>query len=334
MNGWAKDAPGTPDEHTAPAAPTPSRTGTANASWRRPDDAPERVALWGVVLNAGLAGVKLAAGVAGSSFALVADAVESIGDIAGSLVVWGALRYGAQPPDEDHPFGHGKAEALAALAVAVLIVGAGIGIGIQSVHGILTPHDLPRPFTLAVLGGVIAIKEAMYRIARRAARRSGSTAGHADALHHRSDAITSIAAFIGISIALIGGKAYAVADGWAALFASVVIIINGVLLVRAPASELMDRAAPEVERECVRIVLAMGGFTGVERCHARKSGRGYRVTMHAEVAPEMSVAEAHALTGKAKASVRREIPSVDSLLIHIEPGRESPGLPSPALKTS
>lgn len=284
-----------------------------------PDDSPERLALLGVVVNTVLAGAKLAAGVLGSSFALVADAVESLCDIAGSVVVWGALRYGSRAPDEDHPFGHGKVEALAGLAVSLLVVGAGIGIGVQAVREILTPHDVPKPFTLVVLAIVIVIKESLFRATKRAARRAGSSAGHADAWHHRSDAITSLAAFVGILIAVVGGEGCAVADDWAALLASCVIVINGVLLVREPASELMDKSTPEIERECTRIVLSVEGFEAVERCHARKSGRMHRVTMHAAVDPAMSVREAHDLTGQAKAAVRAALPRVESLLIHIEP---------------
>lgn len=291
---------------------------------RAPDAAPERVAFLGIVANAALAGVKLAAGILGSSFALVADAVESLCDIAGSLVVWGALRYGSRGPDEDHPFGHGKAEALAALAVSVLVVCAGVGIGVQAVREILTQHGAPRPFTLVVLATVVVVKEALFRAARGAAQRSGSSAGHADALHRRSDAITSVAAFIGILIAIVGGEGYAVADDWAALLAACVIAVNGVLLARAPAAELMDRSAPEVERECARLVLGIPGIRGIERCHARKSGRMHRVTMHAEVDPDMSVRDAHALTGRAKAIVRQAMPNVESLLIHIEPARGGP----------
>lgn len=290
----------------------------------RTDDAalsstPERAALFGLLVNFSLAAAKLLTGIIGHSFALVADAVESMADILGSLVVWQGLRYGAKPPDDSHPFGHGKAESLAALAVAVLIAVAGLGIGVQSFHGILNPHKSPAWYTLIVLLGVMAIKEAMFHVARRAAKVSGSSAGIADAWHHRSDALTSAAAFIGIAIALIGGPGYEAADDWAALVASAVIIVNGAALLRTPLSELMDEAAPEVAAECTELVLTIDGILGVEQCEARKVGRTYRVIMHAEVDPSISVAEAHALTGKAKALVRTRLPHVFSLLIHIEP---------------
>lgn len=280
---------------------------------------PERAALLGIVINAALAAGKLLAGVVGHSFALVADAVESMVDIAGSAVIWGALRYGGRPPDEEHPFGHGKAESLAAMAVACLVIVAGVGIAAEAIHQMMVPQRGPRPFTLVVLVGVVLIKEIMFRISRRAARTAGSSAGHADAWHHRSDAITSAFAFVGISISLIGGSRWAVADDWAALAASGVIIFNGVRLLREPYAELMDRNDDEVAARCRAIAQATDGVEGVEKSEARKVGRLYRVVMHVEVDPDMSVRASHALTGKVKARVREEIGNVASVLIHIEP---------------
>ncbi|HZW09043.1 MAG TPA: cation diffusion facilitator family transporter [Phycisphaerales bacterium] len=282
---------------------------------------PERVALLGVVVNAALALVKLLAGIFGHSFALVADAVESLVDVAGSAVIWGALVYGGRPADEEHPFGHGKIEAMAAMAVALLVVAAGIGIGAEAVRHILTPQERPAAFTLVVLLTVVLVKEAMYRAARRAADRTGSHAGHADAGHHRSDAITSLFAFGGISVALVGGEAWAPADDWAALLASGVIMLNGARMVRGPFSELLDAHAPDVGDGATRIALGTPDVRGVERCEARRSGRGYRVVMHAEVDPAMTVADSHRLTGIVKQRVRDAMPEIDSVLIHVEPHR-------------
>ena len=281
--------------------------------------APEQVALLGIVVNASLALVKLLAGLLGHSFALVADAVESLVDIAGSAVIWGALRYGSRPPDDDPPFGHGKVEALAALAVALLVVVAGVGIAVEAVRMIFTPHAAPRPFTLAVLVVVVFVKELMYRKALRAARETSSSAGHADAWHHRADAITSLLAFLGIGIALLGGASWAPADDWAALLASVVIMGNGVVLVRRPIAELTDRQAPAVAERAGAEALGVEGILAIERCEARQSGRGYRVVMHAEVDPLMTVADSHRLTGLVKHRIRERWPEIDAVLIHIEP---------------
>lgn len=280
---------------------------------------PERAAALGFVVNAALAGVKLFAGIAGQSFALVADAAESMTDILGSVLIWGALLYGGRPPDAEHPFGHGKAESLAALTVGVLIVVAGLGIGFEAVRGLLSVQESPRWWTLPVIILVIVAKEVMFRTARRSARREDSSAGLADAWHHRSDAISSLATLVGVSVAVIGGTRFAHADDWAALAAAGVIVVNGVLLVRRPYAELLDRAAPEVGAACERAALGVKGIRAIEQVHARRVGRVYRVIMHAEVDPDLSVREAHNLTGRVKEAVREAVPRVGSVLIHVEP---------------
>ncbi len=282
-------------------------------------DRPERLALLGVVANAGLAAVKLLAGLLGQSFALVADAVESLVDIAGSMLIWGALRYGAKPPDENHPFGHGKIEPLAAIAVALLIVAAGVGIAVEAIRQLLQPQDVPAWWTLVVLVVVVAVKETLFRVQRRASKRAHSSAGRADAWHHRSDAITSALAFLGIAASLVGGPEWAWADEGAALLASAVIISNGTMLSREPFAELMDTQAPSVARIAEEEATAVEGVRAVERCEARRSGRGYRIVMHAEVDGAMTVLASHALTGAIKSRVREREPAVDTVLVHIEP---------------
>lgn len=283
---------------------------------------PERAALIGLIVNTLLALVKLLGGIFGNSFALIADAIESLSDIFGSFILWGALRYGGKPADTKHPFGHGKAESLAALAVSILILIAGISIAGTAIHEIQTPHEGPAPFTLIVLVGVIAIKEFLFRFANSSAKEVSSSAGKADAWHHRSDAITSLFAFIGISVCLIGGPEWSPADDWAALLASFVILFNGFYLAREPFSELMDVHAPEVASHCKRVALAVPAVCEVERCETRKSGRFYRVVMHIEVDPDMKVSDAHALTGLIKANIKKEIPNVASVLVHVEPHGE------------
>ncbi len=282
-------------------------------------NAPQRAALLGLLINAALAVLKLTAGIVGHSFALVADAVESLVDIAGSGLVWAAFVYGGRPPDEDHPFGHGKIEAIAGMAVSMMVLGAGLGIATEAVRQIITPHHAPAPFTLAVLLAVIVIKEILFHRTRRAARETGSTAGHADAWHHRSDAITSLFALIGISVSLIGGPGFRAADGWAALAASAVILVNGVIIARMPFRELMDSHAPEIAEKVTRIARRHPDVREIERCDARRSGRGYRIVMHTEVDPGMTVEHSHRLTGVLKEQIREAMPEIDSVLIHIEP---------------
>ncbi|MAY75341.1 MAG: cation-efflux pump [Phycisphaerae bacterium] len=279
----------------------------------------------GVGANAALAAGKLVAGLLGHSFALVADAVESLVDVAGSALVWWAMRYGERPADADHPFGHGKAEAVAGLIVAGLVMLAGIGIAVEAIRHIITPHDAPASFTLIVLVAVVIVKEALARIADRAAREAGgSSAGEADAWHHRSDAITSAFAFVGISIALVGGPAWAISDDIAALLASGVILFNGLRMARGPWNEILDRDCPDVASDASGIAMTVDGVLAIERCEARRSGRGYRVVMHAEVDAKMTVEASHRITGRIKEKVRHDRPEIDAVLVHIEPYEGEP----------
>src|SRR5437762_6070896 len=201
-----------------------------------------RIALIGMLVNVVLAAAKISAGLFGNSYVLIADGIESALDIAGSVVIWGGLKFAARPPDETHPYGHGKAEPLAAAIVAMGVLLASIGLAIQSVREIFVPHHGPAAFTLVVLIVVVVIKEFLYRIVMRLGKNVESTAVQTDAWHHRADALTSIAAFIGISIALIGGEKWQSADAWAALFACALIGANGFRLLNPALHEILDTA--------------------------------------------------------------------------------------------
>lgn len=277
------------------------------------------LAFIGLLVNVALAGSKLAAGLLGHSYALVADAVESLTDIAGSAVIWGGLLISAKPADRDHPYGHGKAEALAGLVVSGIVFGAGVWIAVESIGEIRTPHHTPAAFTLIVLIAVVIVKETLFRVVLKAARQIESGAVEVDAWHHRSDAITSAAAFVGISIALIGGPGYEPADDWAALLAAGVILFNAWRMVRLPLLELMDTQPLGVPERAKEIASSVPGILYVEKPIARKSGTGYWLDMHVRVAPEMSVREAHTLVHAVKDRVRTLMPQVRDVLIHVEP---------------
>lgn len=278
-----------------------------------------RVTIIGLLVNIILATAKLLGGIFGHSYALVADAVESFSDMLGSVVIWGGLKFSSKPPDDNHPYGHGKAEALAALVVAGLLMVAGIGIASKSIHEIVTPHHAPAWWTLLVLGVVVVAKETMFRIAARVAKQEGSDAVNTDAWHHRADAITSGAAFIGISVALWGGPGYEAADDWAAVLASGIILLNAVSLAKAPLAELLDQRPAEVPERATAIARSVPGVLGIEQAHARKAGTRYWVDMHVEVEPTMSVFDAHVISGKVKGAIKAAMPEVAGVLIHIEP---------------
>ena len=279
-----------------------------------------RIALLGACANVFLALSKVVAGIFGNSYALIADGVESTLDIFGSLVVWAGLRYAALPPDDTHPYGHGKAETLASITVGALLLGTALLLAVQSIREILTPHHAPEPFTLLVLLLVIAVKESLFRTVLVHSYTLGSAALHSDAWHHRADAITSGAAFVGISIALLGGPGYEAADDYAALLACGIITFNGIRILGPAINEAMDMAPPpEIERSVRESAALAEGVRGVEKCKVRKMGVEFYVDMHVLVAGDLSVREGHAIAHAVKDAVRERMPSIADVLVHIEP---------------
>jgi len=279
-----------------------------------------QVTFTGLLVNTILAGSKLFAGIVGHSHALIADAVESLSDIFSSIVVWRGLVVAAEPADEDHPYGHGKAEPIAAAVVSAMLLAAAAWIGVTAVKEVQEPHLAPSPFTLAVLFAVIVIKECLFRLVLKESDAAGSTAMQTDAWHHRSDAITSVAAAIGISVALIGGPGYEAADDYAAMVAALVIAWNGWRLIRQALSELMDQSpGPRFAEEVRRLAAATPGVECIEKCLVRKMGYAYYVDLHAQVDPEMTVRRSHEIAHSIKDHVRAGIPAVHDVLVHIEP---------------
>ena len=307
------------------ASPLPTAPSPAPSPVRAPVHPGIRAAQLGLAVNAVLAAAKLAAGVFGHTYALVADAVESCADIAASLVVWGGLAVAARPADDDHPYGHGKAEALAAAAVSAMLVAAAAGIAVEAVREIRTPHQVPAPWTLLVLVGVLAVKWLLARRVRTLGEATASVVVQADAGHHLSDALTSGAAFVGIAVALVGTRLHrhprwASADDWAALLASAVIAVNGVRLLRPALHDLMDRMpGPEVTGAVERAARGVDGVLDVEKLHVRRHGPALYVDIHVQADGATPLDAAHVLGGRVKGAVRRAVPAVQGVLVHMEP---------------
>ena len=294
---------------------TPEFTTVVNSAQRG-----VRIAQVGLVVNALLTVIKLVAGIVGNAYALVADAIESGTDMIGSLVAWSGLRIASRDPDARYPFGYGRAEPIAAAAVSALMLGAASAISIEAVREIRTPHHAPAPWTLGVLFGVMIVKEALYRRGQAVSRESGSVVVRADAWHHRADAITSFAAFVGISVALIGGPGWEPADDWAALVAALVIAVNGVLMLRSATRDLMDRAPePALVNVVSDAALQVDGVLAIEKLKIRKSGTGHYVDIHVQAQPGMTLHDAHILSGIVKTAIRRAAPTALGVLIHMEP---------------
>ena len=280
----------------------------------------KRAALTGLIVNLLLVAIKLVAGIVGHAYALIADAIESSMDLFGSLVVWGGLHITSRPADEDYPYGYGKAETLATVVVSVMLLGAALGIAVAAIGEIRTPHHLPAPFTLVVLAVVVVVKETLFRTVLKVSDETGSSAVEADAWHHRSDAITSAAAFVGIAIALWGGPGWESADDWAALVAAAVIAINGVSLLRPAVRELMDRmpTGPNIEK-IAAAAAEVEDVRAIEKLVVRKLGAEYHVDLHVQADPSMPLFDAHVLSGKVKGAIRAAVPAVKGVLIHMEP---------------
>jgi cation diffusion facilitator family transporter len=273
-----------------------------------------------MVVNALLAIIKLVAGVVGNTYALVADAVESTTDIFSSLIVWGGLRVASRDPDAQYPYGYGRAEALASVVVAMMLLAAALGISIEAVRELRTPHHTPAPWTLVVLIVVMAVKWTLSRRVSVVGADIGSTAVTADASHHMADAITSAAAFVGISIAVLGGPGWESADDWAALFASCIIAFNGVAMLRPAIADLMDRTpSVDLTERVRRAAEEVAGVRAIEKLALRKTGLTYRADLHVQTDPMMPLRDAHVLSGKVKSAIRTAVPQVDSVLVHMEP---------------
>ncbi len=273
-----------------------------------------------IIGNALLAIIKGLAGFFGNSYALTADAIESTTDIFSSFLVLFGIKYSNRPADENHPYGHGRAEPLITFLVVGFLITSATIIAYESINNIGTPHELPKPWTLLVLGTIIIWKEYSFRLVMKRSMESNSSSLKADAWHHRSDAITSLAAFIGISIALFLGKGYESADDWAALFASGFIFYNSYLIFRPALGEIMDEHLNEDLITAIRkVAQQVDGIVNTEKCFIRKAGMKYHVELHAIVNSAITVKEGHELAHVLKDTLREEIPELGHVLIHIEP---------------
>ncbi len=300
----------------------PSRAVVSHAKLDQTASTGIRASLQSVIISVALGAVKIISGVIGNSYALIADGVESMLDVVSGAIVAGSLKIAAQPPDEKYPFGYGKVEPAAALVIATSLLAAAVGIAIQSVREIRLPHHAPAPFTLVVLVLVVVVKELLFRYLLRTGNSIDSNAMRTDAWHHRSDSLTSAAAFIGISIALLGGKGYQSADDWAALFAAGVIGINGVLLLRKAWREIMDASLPEQIVEDIReIARRVDGVVDIDMCRVRKSGLGLWVDIHVVVPGDVSVRVGHDISHRVKDSLLASGHNVLDAVVHIEPAK-------------
>jgi len=281
-----------------------------------------RTSVFSIVGNILFAVIKFVAGILGNSYALIADAIESSADVLSSVLVLIGLKYSTKPADENHPYGHGRFEVISTFAVIGFLVISATVIAYESIVNIKTSHESPKVFTLYVLGGIILFKELSYQYVIRKSTETNSSSLKADAWHHRSDAITSVLAFAGISIAVFMGKGYESADDWAALIASGIIIYNAYKIFRPVLREISDEQVyDDLIKEIREISLTVNGVVDTEKCHVRKMGMVYYVDLHMIVDGNISVIEGHKIAHDLKDEIQRRIPQVADVLVHTEPDR-------------
>ncbi len=279
-----------------------------------------RTTYFSIVGNTCLAIVKGLAGFFGNSYALIADAIESTTDILSSCLVLFGLKYANRPADKNHPYGHGRAEPLVTFLVVGFLITSATIIAYESIKNIGAPHELPKVWTLFVLAPLILWKEISFRLVMKKANETNSSSLKADAWHHRSDAITSVAAIIGVSIALFGGKGYEAADDWAALLASGFILYNSYKIFRPALSEIMDEHLyDDLVVDIRKVALTVDGVVATEKCFIRKAGMKFHIDLHATVDANITVKHGHDIAHALKDTLREKIPQLGHVLIHIEP---------------
>jgi cation diffusion facilitator family transporter len=287
-----------------------------------------RTALAGLAINLTLGVVKLFGGIFGSSFALISDAVNSIGDSLGSVIVLFALRVAQKPPDPDHPYGHTRAEAVAGLSVAWLISFSAMTVGWEAVSHMFDRHSAPATWTLWIAAANVVIKEVLYRVNKSIGERIGSQSLVANAWDHRSDALCSLAVVVGIAAVRWGGSRFIWADEVAALFVVAAILWSAYHLLRNNAAELMDQQADDEMVDAIRRqALRVAGVRAVEKLRVRRSGMEYFADIHVEVDPQTTVEHGHKIGHDVKSQLVKEFTALRDVLVHLEPETNRPESP-------
>jgi cation diffusion facilitator family transporter len=295
-----------------------------------PERTASRVALAGIVASALLAALKTGVGVAAHSVATISDGLESAADVVSSGLVYLGLRVAAKPPDDDHPYGHGRFETLIALAVGVMLAGAGVAI---CVHSLLTGPETPALFAIWALGFSIATKSVMAAVKMRAGRAARSAALTADAWNDSVDILSGSVALIAVLLAVYNPERLHDADRYGGFLIGLIVIFMGFRVVREAALQLMD-TMPEVDQmETLRKeALMVPGALGIDKCYARKTGLRYHVDLHLEVDPHLSVLASHEIARAVKRHLKDRLDWVADVLVHVEPHLKSKAEPEPAIR--
>ena len=285
----------------------------------------QKMMLWGVLLNIFLGLLKSITGVLGHSNVLLADGIDSMVDVFTSLMTWGAMKYGTKPPDQEHPYGHGKAESLAAIGGAMILLVTGLVITLFSINNIIDrghgAHSYQlKKYTLVILIIAIVVKEGFFRLIFAHAKKIGSTAMLAEAWHYRSDVLISLTALIGISISLFGSASYSSADDWTALFVCLIIFYNATTILHASLREIMDaQVSHELEKTILKLACEVEGVKSAEKCRVRKSGLSLLADLHIRVDGHLSVLKGHTISHQVKDHLLKSNLALEDITLHLEP---------------
>ena len=281
----------------------------------------ERIGIIGALVNLGLSGLKFTVGALVGSVALVADGLHSLSDLLTDLVVVVGMRLGRRPPDATHPYGHGKFETLAGSLVSLVLIGVGAEIGLRSFAALREPRDADlAPAMMAVALASLGIKEILYHATAKAASAVKSPALWANAWHHRSDALSSLAVLFGGVASALG---YPAGDGVAGMAVAAVILASGGKLLWDSFYELVEGRLKEPEEDAiVRAIEGVPGVVGWHNLRSRRSGRVAFVDVHITVDPEISLRDAHEIASQVERAVADVLRGEVSVTVHVEPKEE------------
>ena len=280
----------------------------------------QKVALGSMIVSAGLAVLKIVTGVIAGSTSVVADGLESAGDVLASGLVFLGLTLAAKPPDSNHPYGHGRAEILTGLLVGLMLLAAGFAICFHALLLVAAAHQPPAPYAIWPLIASIGIKSIMGAVKYRLGKKIGSAALAADAWNDAVDIVSGIAALTAVSLTLYDPGRFLAADHYGGFAVGVIVIFTGLRVTRDTGLQLMDTMPDERMMRTIRdVARQVSGVEGVEKCFARKTGLQYHVDLHLEVDPEITVRLSHDIAEQVRNRIRRDLPWVADVLVHVEP---------------
>jgi cation diffusion facilitator family transporter len=280
----------------------------------------QRVAITGMLVSGSLAVIKIAAGLAGHSTAVVADGFESAADVLASGFVLFGLIVAARPADEDHPYGHGRFEIIIGLLIGLVLIGGGFLISYGSLKGIGEQHAPLSSFVVWPLILSLVAKTGLATMKFRYGRRLGSAALTADAWNDAMDTISAIAALFAVALTLSDPARFADADHYGGSVVGMIVLFAGLRVTRETSLQLMDTMPADAMIGQIRAAaLTVEGVRGVEKCYARKTGMKYHVDLHLEVDPEMTVRRSHGLGHDVRERIMDRLPWVADVLVHVEP---------------